>query len=177
MAYRQNYDEAAYLDAETVLIKLRASLKRRGAEGIRGLARHFKASVCNCTCLAHHHACIAFPATSAPPNLRVCLQPPLSSACLHHLPRFRQICDMNRNGSLDADEFEKCCRLNNLGLSSQDMALLHKHFDRDRSGSVGYEEFLRAVRGRLPPVRKQVVKKIFDVLDKCVQQHRPQPPT
>ena len=90
---------------------------------------------------------------------------------------YRQICDMNRNGSLDADEFEKCCRLNNLGLSSQDMALLHKHFDRDRSGSVGYEEFLRAVRGRLPPVRKQVVKKIFDVLDKCVQQHRPQPPT
>ena len=52
MAYRQNYEEVAYADAEAVLIKLRASLKRRGAEGIRGLARHFKASVCKCTCLA-----------------------------------------------------------------------------------------------------------------------------
>ena len=80
-----------------------------------------------------------------------------------------QICDGNRNGTLDPEEFEKCCRLNNLGLSSSDMAVLHAHFDRDRSGGVGYEEFLRAVRGRLQPARKQVVKKIFDVLDKCAR--------
>ena len=73
---------------------------------------------------------------------------------------------MNGNGTLDTQEFEKCCRLNNLGLTASDMAVLFKSFDRDRSGSVGYEEFLRAVRGRLPPVRKQIVKKIFDVLDK-----------
>ena len=78
-----------------------------------------------------------------------------------------QICDMNGNGTLDGDEFEKCCRLNNLGLSVSDVAVLHRHFDRDHSGGVGYEEFLRAVRGRLTPVRKQLVKKIFDVLDKC----------
>jgi Ca2+-binding EF-hand superfamily protein len=80
---------------------------------------------------------------------------------------FVQICDNNRNGTLDIDEFEKCCRLNNLGLSGSDVALLHRYFDRDHSGGVGYEEFLRAVRGRLSPVRKQSVKKIFDVLDKC----------
>ena len=29
-------------DLEEVLSKLRASLKRRGADGIRGLGRHFK---------------------------------------------------------------------------------------------------------------------------------------
>jgi len=29
-------------EVEAILVKLRASLKRRGAEGIRGLARHFK---------------------------------------------------------------------------------------------------------------------------------------
>ena len=28
---------------EAILVKMRASLKRRGAEGIRGLGRHFKA--------------------------------------------------------------------------------------------------------------------------------------
>ena len=78
-----------------------------------------------------------------------------------------QICDVNGNHALDGDEFEKCRRLNNLGLSTSEMTLLHEHFDRDRSGSVGYEEFLRAVRGRLTPVRKQLGKKIFDVLDKC----------
>ena len=30
------------LNVEDIMLKLRASLKRRGAEGIRGLARHFK---------------------------------------------------------------------------------------------------------------------------------------
>lgn len=39
--YSQNYD--ANPAVEAILVKLRASLKRRGAEGIRGLARHFKA--------------------------------------------------------------------------------------------------------------------------------------
>jgi Ca2+-binding EF-hand superfamily protein len=74
---------------------------------------------------------------------------------------------MNNNGSLDGDEFAKCCRLNNLGLSPSDVNLLHRQFDQDGSGSVGYEEFLRALRGRLNPTRKHIVKKIFDVLDKC----------
>ena len=31
-------------EVEAVMTKLRSSLKRRGAEGIRGLSRHFKAS-------------------------------------------------------------------------------------------------------------------------------------
>ena len=100
------------MSVEEVMTKLRASLKRRGAEGIRGLARHFK------------------------------------------------ICDTNKNGTLDQDEFEKCIRLNNLGLSSEETQLLMRFFDRDNSGDVGYEEFLRAVRGRLSPVRKQLVKKM-----------------
>ena len=58
------------------------------------------------------------------------------------------------------DEFEKCCRLNNLGLSPNDISVLFGHFDRDRSGGISYEEFLRSVRGRLSPTRKQIVKKI-----------------
>ena len=83
-----------------------------------------------------------------------------------------QICDVNKNGQLDLEEFEKCCRLNNLGLTSQDIGVLYRHFDRDRSGGVSYNEFLRVVRGRLSPVRKQMVKKIFDVLDKCAARAR-----
>lgn len=128
--YSQNYESGGAPDkVEKVLEKMRTSLKRRGAEGIRGLARHFK------------------------------------------------ICDTNKNGTLDQEEFQKCIRLNNLGLSSEETLLLMRHFDRDNSGDVGYEEFLRAVRGRLSPVRKQLVKKIFDVLDKCAahpQSHRTQ---
>merc|ERR1719337_585232 len=93
-------------EVEAVLEKMRNSLKRRGAEGIRGLGRHFK------------------------------------------------ICDSDKSGQLDAEEFEKCCRLNNLGLNDKDMKIIFVHFDRDRSGGISYDEFLRAVRGRLSPVRK-----------------------
>ena len=82
------------------------------------------------------------------------------------MPCVAQICDSDKSGQLDAEEFEKCCRLNNLGLNDKDMKIIFVHFDRDRSGGISYDEFLRAVRGRLSPVRKQIVKKIFDVLDK-----------
>ena len=77
-----------------------------------------------------------------------------------------QIVDRNRNGSLDRDEFESCCKINALGLTPEEIDVLMRHFDRDGNGSVGYEEFLRAVRGRLNATRKVLVKKIFDVLDK-----------
>ena len=45
-SYAPNYEVMLSGDGEVqrVLERLRASLKRRGAEGIRGLARHFKVS-------------------------------------------------------------------------------------------------------------------------------------
>ena len=106
-------------EAKAVLDKLRSALKRRGAEGIRGLARHFK------------------------------------------------IVDRSKTGVLDAEEFEQACKLNQLGLSTTDVHTLVKAFDKDGHEMVSYHEFLRAVRGRLSPARKAMVKKIFDVLDKC----------
>jgi Ca2+-binding EF-hand superfamily protein len=105
-------------EAKAVLDKLRSALKRRGAEGIRGLARHFK------------------------------------------------IVDRSKTGVLDAEEFEQACKLNQLGLSTTDVHTLVKAFDKDGHDMVSYHELLRAVRGRLSPVRKAMVKKIFDVLDK-----------
>lgn len=111
-------DQGIDPQAAAVLEKLRGSLKRRGAEGIRGLGRHFK------------------------------------------------IVDRNRSGDLDSEEFAQCCRINALGLTGPEMQILMKAFDRDHSGAISYEEFLRAVRGRLSPARKTMVKKIFDVLDK-----------
>jgi len=105
------------MEVEPVLEKLRTSLKRRGAEGIRGLGRHFK------------------------------------------------IVDRDRSGSLDADEFAHACRINNLGLSDSEQRVLMRAFDQDGNGTVQYEEFLRGVRGRLSPVRKRLVRQIFDALD------------
>ena len=106
------------MEVDAVLEKLRASLKKRGAEGIRGLSRHFK------------------------------------------------IVDRDNSKSIDADEFAQLCKLNRLGLNEGEQRVLMRAFDRDRNGSVNYEEFLRGVRGRLSSTRKKMVRQIFDALDK-----------
>ena len=105
-------------DVEAILEKLRSSLKRRGAEGIRGLGRHFK------------------------------------------------IIDRSGDGHIDAEEFAQLCKINRLGLDANEQAVLLHGFDADGNGKVSYEEFLRAVRGRLNSVRKKMVRTIFDALDK-----------
>jgi Ca2+-binding EF-hand superfamily protein len=46
------------------------------------------------------------------------------------------------------------------------MGRVFKIFDRDGSGKVDYEEFLRAVRGEMNNYRVALVKKAFNILDK-----------
>jgi len=103
---------------DLILEKLRASLKKRGADGIRGLGIHFR------------------------------------------------ICDRNRNGRLDREEFQKCIMLNKLPLDREEADLLFRTFDQDRSNEISYEEFLKELRGRLKPVRRALVVRVFDVLDR-----------
>ena len=47
MMHGADHGVAISPEMESVLERLRISLKRRGAEGIRGLARHFKVSLQN----------------------------------------------------------------------------------------------------------------------------------
>ena len=46
-------------------------------------------------------------------------------------------------------EFKKAVRDFRVGLSDSDSEKLFRIFDRDRSGSIDYEEFLRGVRGEM----------------------------
>ena len=39
------------------------------------------------------------------------------------------------------------------------------YFDRDKSGSIDYDEFLRGVRGEMNPRRLQFVYMAFEILD------------
>jgi len=39
-------------------------------------------------------------------------------------------------------------------------------FDRDGSGSIDYDEFLRGVRGGMNDFRKNLALKAFDIMDK-----------
>ena len=104
------------------------------------------------------------------------------------LGRNFRIADTNKNGVLDVDEFAKCVALCKLGLNSAQVAKLHAHFDRDGSGLVDYDEFLRAVRGPLPPSRRKIVLQAFHALDALgdgngvltvegARRHRPRAPS
>ena len=46
-------------------------------------------------------------------------------------------------------EFKKSCKDFRIGLEDKDAARLFNIFDRDRSGKIDYEEFLRGVRGEM----------------------------
>lgn len=54
--------------------------------------------------------------------------------------------DDNHSGDLNQEEFVKGIRDTGLDISDEDAEKLFKQFDKDESGSVKYEEFLRAVR-------------------------------
>ena len=50
-------------------------------------------------------------------------------------------------------EFKKACRDFRIGLTEADAERLFRIFDRDRSGKMDYEEFLRGVRGEMNAFR------------------------
>lgn len=53
-----------------------------------------------------------------------------------------------------------------LGLSDSEILALFNLFDRNRDGSVDYDEFLRVLRGPMNNFRKKLVLQAFGKLDK-----------
>jgi Ca2+-binding EF-hand superfamily protein len=88
-----------------------------------------------------------------------------SEGGIRGLARNFRICDRNKNGSLELDEFARCIALCNIGLSDAQLAVVFRCFDRNQSGCVDYDEFLRAVRGPLSPFRQNLVLDAFHSLD------------
>ena len=54
--------------------------------------------------------------------------------------------DDDRSGNLDMYEFKKAIKDFRVGIVERDMERLFNIFDRDHSGSIDYDEFLRGVR-------------------------------
>jgi len=74
--------------------------------------------------------------------------------------------DDNNSKSLDKYEFIKAMQDFAVGLSEGEIAKLFTFFDYDRSGLIEYDEFVRAIRGPMNPLRKKIVLKAFNKLDK-----------
>jgi len=64
------------------------------------------------------------------------------------------------------DEFKKAIHDFRIGLKEADSERLFNVFDRDGSGAIDYNEFLRGVRGQMNDFRKGMAMKAFKIMDK-----------
>ncbi len=65
------------------------------------------------------------------------------------LGKLFRIIDDNNNGRLEKKEFQKVLKDFRLKFNEDETAKLFQEFDRDRDGSVDYNEFLRTIRVRV----------------------------
>ena len=63
-------------------------------------------------------------------------------------------------------EFKKAVKDFRVEIGESDSERLFKVFDRDGSGAIDYDEFLRGVRGEMNEFRKGLCKKAFAIMDK-----------
>ena len=76
-----------------------------------------------------------------------------------------KILDNNGNRQLDANELMWGLKDFGIALDSEQTDTVLAYFDRDRSGSVNFDEFLRALRGDLNEFRLSLIKKAYMKLD------------
>ena len=81
------------------------------------------------------------------------------------LARNFRIIDDNNSQTIDFNEFKKCCKEFNFGLSDNEIQIAFTSFDRDNSGEIDYDEFLRIIRGEMNDFRKNLVNQAFNKLD------------
>jgi len=74
--------------------------------------------------------------------------------------------DDNRNGTLELPEFTKGVIESKIEMTDVDIRTLFTAFDKNRDGTIQYNEFLRVIRGDLNPQRLSLVQKAFKKLDK-----------
>lgn len=76
-----------------------------------------------------------------------------------------KIADDNNSRTLDAAEFKKAMHDFRVGLSEAQVLAAFNYFDRDGSGEISYDEFLRSIRGQMNPRRKAIAQKAFAIMD------------
>ena len=73
------------------------------------------------------------------------------------MSRIFKIMDDNGNGSLDLSEFAKGVIESKVEITDYDIRTLFAAFDRNRDGTIQYDEFLRVVRGDMNTRRLALV--------------------
>jgi Ca2+-binding EF-hand superfamily protein len=73
--------------------------------------------------------------------------------------------DKNGDRKLSREEFEKGLCASGVELAPGDMDQVMEYFDRNGDGYIACQEFLQAIRGRMPDHRLQLVHHVYDLLD------------
>jgi len=63
------------------------------------------------------------------------------------------------------DEFGKAMHDFRIGLSAKQITTAFGIFDRDGSGEISFDEFLREIRGEMNDFRKALCKKAYTIMD------------
>ena len=82
------------------------------------------------------------------------------------LARQFKIMDDDNSKNLSLEEFRKACKDYRVDIADGELDQLYRAFDRDRSGSVDYDELLRGLRGPMNSNRRALVGMAWDKLNK-----------
>ena len=74
--------------------------------------------------------------------------------------------DDDNSKSLNKYEFSKAMNDFMLGFNQSEVSILFDYFDMSNDGQIGYDEFLRAVRGPMNASRLALVHQAFGKMDK-----------
>jgi Ca2+-binding EF-hand superfamily protein len=81
------------------------------------------------------------------------------------LGRKFKIADDNRSQTLDKEEFDKAMHDFRMGLNKPQTNTAWGIFDRDGSGEISYDEFLRTIVGEMNGFRVAICKKAYKIMD------------
>mmetsp|Transcript_21592 Transcript_21592/g.15826 ORF Transcript_21592/g.15826 Transcript_21592/m.15826 type:complete len:169 (-) Transcript_21592:174-680(-) len=81
------------------------------------------------------------------------------------LKRQFKIMDSDGSGALDRQEFGKALQDYKVQVSEQEADQLFSIFDKNRDGTINFEEFMNAVLGELNATRRALVMEAFKKLD------------
>jgi len=87
------------------------------------------------------------------------------SMSIRGLGRVFRILDDNRNRQIEPKELQWGLKDFGIYLDDEMSKAVLKHFDRDGSGTVDFNEFMRAIRGDLNETRTALIKKAYQKLD------------
>ena len=82
------------------------------------------------------------------------------------LKRTFMLLDENSDKKISFAEFEKMFKRYRFNLSEIEVNNIFNYFDKDKSGFIDYSEFLNGITGELNEFRKNILKQVFDKLDK-----------